>query len=108
MRVPQIPDLRWIDRSIHPRASQTNAPSAAGTARDSTRIIEERHGFAGALRTTGGYGGPFRAPRVTKSLIDLLGTAALGGGGDDGRLGRRAVAVAVSIAVAERERGLHL
>ena len=34
-------------------------------ARFGGRVIEERHGFAGALRASGGLGGPVEAPQVT-------------------------------------------
>ena len=30
----------------------------------STRLVEERHGFPGALRAVGGVGGHFGAPHV--------------------------------------------
>src|SRR5687767_3046783 len=34
--------------------------------------IEERHGFAGALPSAGGLGGPSRAPHLSQSLGEAL------------------------------------
>src|SRR5437016_13180989 len=44
------------------------------------RSIEGCHGFAGAPRACGGYGGPFGAPHVTRSLSEYRGVPRLGRG----------------------------
>src|SRR5207247_10592024 len=41
------------------------------------RYIEERPGFPGALRTSGGYGGPFRGPPSLLLLDHQMGAAVL-------------------------------
>ena len=58
------------------RAGLESSPLSARSRPRPPRItseIEERHGFAGALRTTGGYGGPFRGPpflQVLRRVVD--------------------------------------
>jgi hypothetical protein len=47
------------------RARSAGAARAEGV-RAPVRGVEERHGFAGALPSVGGHGGPFEAPHVSR------------------------------------------
>jgi len=50
-----------------PRPAQAPDGRRAGVVNEmSTRVTEERHGFPGALRAWGVWGGHFGAPHVTR------------------------------------------
>src|SRR5690349_21230004 len=105
MRVPQIPDLRWIDRSTRLWGSQTTGPEKQRSATALPRR-SERWGMGGPSR-----GPPSSSIDLSGSSIDLVGAAGRRGGGRGGLgLGSMTVAVPVALAVAgaEGQRRLHL
>ncbi|MGH6689810.1 MAG: RBBP9/YdeN family alpha/beta hydrolase [Gammaproteobacteria bacterium] len=72
--MPRLQDwIATLDRHVRecetPPVLAAHSLACSLVAHWATRNLEERHGFAGALRVSGGMGGPFEAPHLVSGAL---------------------------------------